>query len=305
MVRDYIARSICLLLQSSSFSSPSLQSLSFILNWLTESHNSRWLTSSSLRRASLQFLSSSRESFFTFIHNLCISESILQLWDGTILWWRAYSRNHYNLRPHSYPLFHQVTLMESLGLVCIQYHHVAASDSSDTLRITFSQYRWVKNLSDDIHLCHWRGFKVINRIYSSDVPSNYSRLVSSLLFAGTVLGMISFGYISDRLGRKFGMVSWIIYWGLLRDVCERKSWGAIFLNERAVGGMIGVQLQVPRFDWYCRIHHASGFYSFVNRYSNNLGWSVCTFRWLQRESCFFSLVYLLRRKAHTVRFAVR
>lgn len=87
-------------------------------------------------------------------------------------------------------------------------HHVTGSDSSDTLRIAFSQYWWVKNLSDDIY--HWRCFKVINRIYGSDVPSNYSRLVSSLLFAGTVLGMISFGYISDRLGRKFGMVSWII-----------------------------------------------------------------------------------------------
>jgi len=50
---------------------------------------------------------------------------------------------------------------------------------------------------------------LLTRIYGSAVVDqhNYSRIVSSLLFAGTVLGMLSFGYISDKIGRKFGMMS--------------------------------------------------------------------------------------------------
>jgi MFS family permease len=50
---------------------------------------------------------------------------------------------------------------------------------------------------------------LLTRIYGSAVVGahNYSRIVSSLLFAGTVLGMLSFGYISDKIGRKFGMMS--------------------------------------------------------------------------------------------------
>lgn len=37
----------------------------------------------------------------------------------------------------------------------------------------------------------------------------YSRTLSSLTFAGTLVGMLVFGYMSDKIGRKFGMVSMV------------------------------------------------------------------------------------------------
>ena len=49
---------------------------------------------------------------------------------------------------------------------------------------------------------------VLKRIYGDELTkNNYSTTVSSLAFAGTVVGMLTFGYLSDKLGRKFGMVS--------------------------------------------------------------------------------------------------
>lgn len=49
---------------------------------------------------------------------------------------------------------------------------------------------------------------VLNRIYGEELSKhNYSRTVTSLAFVGTIIGMITFGYLMDRIGRKSGMVS--------------------------------------------------------------------------------------------------
>lgn len=49
---------------------------------------------------------------------------------------------------------------------------------------------------------------ILSRIYPETYPgSNYSKNITSIVFAGTVLGQLSFGYLSDKLGRKFGMIS--------------------------------------------------------------------------------------------------
>ena len=47
---------------------------------------------------------------------------------------------------------------------------------------------------------------MLTRIYGDDMPSSYSTTLTSVTFAGQVAGMLSFGYLSDRFGRKFGMV---------------------------------------------------------------------------------------------------
>ncbi|KAF8956504.1 putative metabolite transporter [Flammula alnicola] len=50
---------------------------------------------------------------------------------------------------------------------------------------------------------------LLTRIYGAEKLSqhNYSRALSSLGFAGAILGMLVFGYLSDKIGRKFGMMA--------------------------------------------------------------------------------------------------
>lgn len=51
---------------------------------------------------------------------------------------------------------------------------------------------------------------LLTRIYgtgSDGITTNYSTTLSSVAFAGTVVGMLTFGYLSDKAGRKFGMMS--------------------------------------------------------------------------------------------------
>ncbi|KAF9448516.1 putative metabolite transporter [Macrolepiota fuliginosa MF-IS2] len=50
---------------------------------------------------------------------------------------------------------------------------------------------------------------LLTRIYGSDriEAHNYGTTVRSVTFAGTVVGMIIFGWLSDKMGRKFGMMT--------------------------------------------------------------------------------------------------
>jgi len=50
---------------------------------------------------------------------------------------------------------------------------------------------------------------LLRRIYGTAAVDahNYSTTLSSLAFAGTIVGMLTFGYLSDKFGRKFGMMT--------------------------------------------------------------------------------------------------
>ncbi|KAF9063053.1 MFS Git1p-related glycerophosphoinositol and glycerophosphocholine permease [Rhodocollybia butyracea] len=54
---------------------------------------------------------------------------------------------------------------------------------------------------------------ILNRIYDNELTNHkYTNVISSLVFAGTVVGMVTFGWLSDKVGRKFGMMTatWIV-----------------------------------------------------------------------------------------------
>ncbi|KAI9508538.1 major facilitator superfamily domain-containing protein [Russula earlei] len=49
---------------------------------------------------------------------------------------------------------------------------------------------------------------VLKKLYPEAVKkNNYSKTLTSVAFAGTVVGMLVFGWISDKIGRKFGMMA--------------------------------------------------------------------------------------------------
>ncbi|KAF8207091.1 MFS Git1p-related glycerophosphoinositol and glycerophosphocholine permease [Mycena galopus ATCC 62051] len=49
---------------------------------------------------------------------------------------------------------------------------------------------------------------LLKRIYGTEAfPQNYSTNLNAIVFAGTIIGMLAFGWISDKVGRKFGMMA--------------------------------------------------------------------------------------------------
>lgn len=57
---------------------------------------------------------------------------------------------------------------------------------------------------------------ITTRYGAGAISKNQATLLRSLAFAGTVVGMLTFGYVSDRVGRKAGMVRAVYQPRLLR-----------------------------------------------------------------------------------------
>ncbi|TFY82135.1 hypothetical protein EWM64_g1879 [Hericium alpestre] len=77
---------------------------------------------------------------------------------------------------------------------------------------------------------------LLTRIYGTEkFNANYSRTLSSITFAGTVAGMLIFGYLSDKVGRKFGMTLATAIVALFSGLSAASS-GA----HHSIGGLIAM-----------------------------------------------------------------
>lgn len=76
--------------------------------------------------------------------------------------------------------------------------------------------------------------------------SHFKEVFSALVFTGTVLGMLVFGFAVDRLGRKFGMV-FASVWLTLWSVIIAGAWGAHTTRARGSDGGLFAALQAMRF----------------------------------------------------------
>jgi MFS family permease len=47
---------------------------------------------------------------------------------------------------------------------------------------------------------------ILKRLYPNEYTKQHSQVFSSMVFAGTVIGMLTFGYGVDKVGRKAGMM---------------------------------------------------------------------------------------------------
>ncbi|KAG8702438.1 hypothetical protein FRC08_003490 [Ceratobasidium sp. 394] len=83
---------------------------------------------------------------------------------------------------------------------------------------------------------------ILRRLYPAELAKhNYGTTLSSLAFAGTIVGMLLFGYLSDKVGRKFGMMSATVIVAVFSflSACSSGAHGSI-------GGMLAM-LSACRF----------------------------------------------------------
>ncbi|KAF9237651.1 major facilitator superfamily domain-containing protein [Melanogaster broomeanus] len=83
---------------------------------------------------------------------------------------------------------------------------------------------------------------LLKRIYGADAIDghNYSTALTSVTFAGTIVGMLIFGWISDKIGRKFGMMTAtgiVAFFSILSAASTgaNHSLGGIFLMGIGIG----------------------------------------------------------------------
>ncbi|KAF9524855.1 MFS Git1p-related glycerophosphoinositol and glycerophosphocholine permease [Crepidotus variabilis] len=86
---------------------------------------------------------------------------------------------------------------------------------------------------------------LLTRIYGKEALAahNYSQTLSSLAFAGTIVGMLSFGYLSDKFGRKFGMMTATVIvalFSLLSACSAGKTVGGLLSMLSAMRFLLGI-----------------------------------------------------------------
>ncbi|KAF9063077.1 major facilitator superfamily domain-containing protein [Rhodocollybia butyracea] len=99
---------------------------------------------------------------------------------------------------------------------------------------------------------------LLKRIYGDEVDAhNYLTVVSSVLFAGTVVGMIVFGYLSDKMGRKFGMMTAtaiVAFFSLLSAASEgaHHSVGGTLAMFECFAGRVSSRTRLRALSFYHR-----------------------------------------------------
>lgn len=93
---------------------------------------------------------------------------------------------------------------------------------------------------------------LLTRIYGKAAIThhNYSTTLSSVAFAGTIVGMLTFGYLSDKLGRKFGMVSDILIFTPSPHVDPLSSDGRNWYRGLLLPAICRLIWRTPQPGWY-------------------------------------------------------